>query len=121
MNKIKYLCLLLIIIKCNAWVPIDSSTDPGKITAMTEYNANLGRMALILGNIAQAADVADKISKINNLQSTMSSATALCNLCTKNDTAQIQNYVNNINGNLCDQFNLAYTNLTGLYNIKIHC
>lgn len=95
----------------NAIVPTtDVAQQLDDKTTMANYGAQVSSS---LGKINSAITAADQIKNLQGLQKLQAGST-LCELCTQSDRAQLEAYKNSINTDLCSQFSLAYTNITGI-------
>lgn len=113
------LILSTISISSFAMVPITTSLDPSALEAAA---LAASQASTYMQQISQAKTVVDQVQGLRGLQQLQSAGTGLCNLCNKSDQAQLTEYVNNINGDLCTQFSNSMQNLgaakQGLENIS---
>lgn len=113
------LILSTISISSFAMVPITTSLDPNAISAAA---LAASQASTYMQQISQAKTVVDQIQGLRGLQQLQSAGEGLCNLCNQTDQAQLTEYVNNINGDLCTQFSNSMQNLgaaqRGLQNIS---
>ncbi len=68
-----------------------------------------------MGKIQQTMSSVDQLKNLQGLQK-LQAGGQLCQLCNASDSAQLQDYRNSINTDLCSQFSNAYQNLTGVTN-----
>lgn len=108
MKKLLLIVLTITSISSYAMVPITTSLDPNALSAAATVSANAGTY---LNQIQQAQSVATQIQGLHGLQQLQTAGSGLCNLCNPTDQAQLQSYLNNINGDLCTQFSNAMSNL----------
>jgi len=113
------LILSTISISSFAMVPITTSLDPNALSAAA---LAASQASTYMQQISQAKTVVDQIQGLRGLQQLQSAGEGLCNLCNQTDQAQLTEYVNNINGDLCTQFSNSMQNLgaaqRGLQNIS---
>lgn len=104
--------MLLIIWKLAfAVVPVADVTQQAQDTStMAHYSAQVRSSLNKIGKLMSAADQVKNLQGLQKLQA----GTALCELCTNSDREHLQAYMNSINSDLCSQFSLAYTNITGI-------
>lgn len=108
MNKLLIILLAGISLSSYAIVPITTSLDPNALSAAASVAANAGTY---LNQIQQAQSVASQIQALHGLQQLQTAGSGLCNLCNQTDKAQLQAYLNNVNGDLCTQFSNAMSNM----------
>lgn len=108
MNKLVLPVLLMISISSYAMVPITTALDPNGLSAAATATANAGTY---LNQIQQAQTIATQVQALHGLQQLQAAGSGLCNLCSPSDQAQLQLYLNNINGDLCTQFSNAMSNM----------
>lgn len=118
----KYLLLLTVAISTAYAVVPTTDVGPTGIRSsqeMTNDAATMGQyvasVGSTMGKIQQTYQVAEQMKNLQGLQK-LQGAGALCELCNATDQAQLNNYRNSINTDLCSQFSLAYQNLTGVTN-----
>ena len=118
-KKILYVVLSLSFINVYAVVPT-TDVGPSGIKASKDMASDGATMAgyiasvtTTIGKIGKAMTVADQVQKLQGLQK-LNTTASLCQLCTKTDKAQLLEYANNINDDLCSQFSSAYQNATGI-------
>lgn len=118
----KYLLLLTVAISTAYAVVPTTDVGPTGIRSsqeMTNDAATMGQyvasVGSTMGKIQQTYQVTEQMKNLQGLQK-LQGAGALCQLCTATDQAQLNNYRNSINDDLCSQFSLAYQNLTGVTN-----
>lgn len=68
-----------------------------------------------MSKIQQTMSAVDQLKNLQGLQK-LQAGGQLCQLCNASDSAQLQDYRNSINTDLCSQFSNAYQNLTGVTN-----
>lgn len=90
-----------------ALVPITTALDPNGMSAAATAAANAGTY---LSQIQQAKTIATQVQALQGLQQLQAAGNGLCNLCNPSDQAQLQSYLNSINGDLCTQFSNAMNN-----------
>lgn len=121
MKKNTFILLYFLVSSCFAIVPTmdvgvvgtKASSDMAKdATTMASYVASVGTT---MGQIGRTMDAAKQLQNLQGLQK-LQAAGNLCALCTQTDQAQLQNYQNSIDDDLCSQFSNAYRNLTGVTN-----
>ena len=117
----KYIVFILILQRCFAVV---ATTDIGPAgqratqqtaqdtATMSSYVASI---TSTMGKINDTLSITQQMKNLQGLQK-LQAAGALCQLCTKNDQAQLHSYQQSINDDLCSQFSLSYKNLTGIKN-----
>lgn len=72
-------------------------------------------MATTMNKMNSTMSSVEQLKNLKGLQK-LQGASDLCTLCTKTDQAQLQSYSTSINDDLCSQFSIAYSNLTGVKN-----
>ena len=111
----RQLVFLLLVIYSNtvmAIVPtIDQQQLKNDITTMASYGATIGAY---MAKISQAITAVDQVRQLRGLQQVEAAGKAICALCTPVEEYNLQNYINNINDDLCSQFSFAMENITGL-------
>lgn len=108
MNGLLLVVLINMAAASHALVPITTSMDPNAISAAATTAANAGSY---LTQIQQAQTVAEQVQSLKGLQQLQAAGDGLCNLCNQSDQAQLQAYLNNVNGDLCTQFSNAMSNM----------
>lgn len=107
MNNFLFVILINLSAASHALVPITTSMDPNALSAAATAAANAGTY---LTQIQQAQTVATQVQALQGLQKLQTAGNGLCNLCNPTDQAQLQSYLNSINGDLCTQFSNAMNN-----------
>lgn len=108
MHKLVLSILLMVSISSYAMVPITTALDPNSLSAAATAASNAGTY---LNQIQQAKTIVNQVQALQGLQQLQAAGSGLCNLCTPSDQAQLQSYLNNINGDLCTQFSNAMSNM----------
>lgn len=83
------------------------STDE---TTLAQYGAQISSY---LSQMTTTMNAYDQVKNLNGLKSVQGAGTQLCALCNKSDLASLHQYANDVNSDLCSQFSLAMTNITG--------
>lgn len=107
MKKFLLFILAFYSLSSYALVPITTVMDPNSMSAAATAAANAGTY---LTEIQQAQNVATQVQALQGLQKLQAAGSGLCNLCNPTDQAQLQSYLNSINGDLCTQFSNAMNN-----------
>lgn len=81
------------------------------ILAMSGY---VTAITTAMNNLGQGVDIAVQISNLQSLQDVAKVGGAICKLCNKSEQKQLQDYINQVNDDLCSQFGLAIHNITGI-------
>lgn len=108
MKKFLLLILTFYSMYSFALVPITTAMDPIGMSAAATAASNAGSY---LNQIQQAKTIATQIQGLQGLQQLQAAGPGLCNLCKPTDQAQLQSYMNNVNGDLCTQFSNAMSNM----------
>ena len=112
MYKLFYLFFGFLILPVFAIIPtIDQYQLSSDISTMTNYSSTI---ASYLSNISKATTSVEQVRQLHGLQQVEAIGNSLCALCTQVDEKKLQNYVNNINDDLCSHFAFAVRNITGL-------
>ncbi|MDQ5921637.1 MAG: hypothetical protein QG673_1696 [Pseudomonadota bacterium] len=115
-GNIKYKIISFVLIYClTAWayavVPTtdiyQQSTDT---TTLAQYSAQVGTY---LSQMTSTMNAYDQVKNLQGLQSVQGAGTQVCALCNKSDIASLSQYSTNVNSDLCSQFSLAMSNITG--------
>lgn len=80
--------------------------------AMLSYRSYVVTNAL--NNLGQVADIAGQIASVQSFQDALKVGGEICQLCSASDKQKLQNYVNQVNTDLCSQVGYAYKNITGI-------
>ncbi len=115
--------LIAIIVSTNVYAVVPTTdVGPAGIRAAaqtTNDTATMGQyvasVSNTMNNIQKTYEVTNQLQNLQGLQK-LQGASSLCELCTASDSAQLNDYRNSINTDLCSQFSLAYKNLTGVTN-----
>lgn len=83
------------------------STDT---TTLAQYSAQVGTY---LSQMTSTMNAYDQVKNLQGLQSVQGAGTQICALCNKSDIASLSQYSTNVNSDLCSQFSLAMSNITG--------
>ena len=75
-----------------------------------EYAAQVSGYLTQIGNTMNAAQ---QVQNLRGLSAVQGAGSQLCALCNKSDLASLNQYANDINGDLCSQFSNALSNITG--------
>jgi hypothetical protein len=112
--------LLLLSIICINSFAIVSTQDIGVVQEIAQDKVTMGSyvasVSSTMNKISQTMDAANQLKNLKGLQGISGAGKTLCQLCTKSEQDQLQNYVSTINDDLCSQFSNAYHNLTGITN-----
>lgn len=79
-------------------------------TTLLQYTAQI---PTYLSQMNSAMNAANQVRGLQGLSQVQGAGQALCTLCTANDLNSMQNYVNQVNTDLCSQFSVALSNITG--------
>lgn len=94
-----------------AVVPTSDVYVMGQDTStLTGYAA---QVPAYLSQMSSTMNAANQVQNLHGLAQVQGAGQAVCSLCNANDLASMRNYVNQVNGDLCSQFSLALTNITG--------
>ena len=112
----KLLSMILIITGATAYaiVPTMDTYIMGQDTATA--GAYAAQVPTYLSQMTSAMNAVNQVQGLKGLAAVQGAGTQICNLCNANDLASMQNYVNQVNGDLCSQFSQALTNITGSQN-----
>jgi hypothetical protein len=106
-----YMFYALCIANVSAVVPTtDVKQEIDDITAMKSYTAHI---ASIVYNIGQAVDIAEQIRNLKSLEDVERAGGAICKLCSSTERFQLQQYINQVNDDLCSQFGTAMQSVIG--------
>lgn len=112
--KKKLICFLLSIGFLQSGYTVVPTVDVEQriedIDAMKTYTA---KIATIVYNIGQAVDIAEQLSNLKSLQDVEQAGGAICKLCSTTEQMQIQQYVNQVNDDLCSQFGMVMQSVSG--------
>jgi hypothetical protein len=119
----KYLLLILATLSITSYAIVPTTdVGPAGIRAGTETAndaATMGQyvtsVSSTMNKIQQTYDVTNQMKNLQGLQK-LNGGGQLCELCNASDSAQLSDYRNSINTDLCSQFSLAFRNLTGVTN-----
>lgn len=106
--------ILLIFLSANAFaiVPtVDENVVSKDLTTMNTYIASINGY---LTSMSQAMTVAQQITQLQSLGQIQSMADQLCLGCATTDIQKLEDYINNVNDDLCTQFSWAIKNITGV-------
>lgn len=109
----KFLTLLLYsTLSYGIGVPVVDTAVLAKDTAtMVQYS---GTIASTISKITSGMTVVDQLKNVKTLNDASNISGNICQLCSKSDIQQLQQYSNNINSELCGQFSTAYSNIKGV-------
>jgi len=111
MKKLYLISVIFILNNIYAAVPVVDIAQKAKdMSTMAQYSAQIGKSINKINTLMNAAEQVKNLQGLQKLQA----GTTICELCTKSDQVQLQSYLNSINTDLCSQFSLAYTNITGI-------
>ncbi|MCC2624518.1 MAG: hypothetical protein K0R14_391 [Burkholderiales bacterium] len=66
--------------------------------------------------ISEAVDIATQLRELKSLQDVERAGGAICQLCSKSGQLALQEYLNQVNDDLCSQFSTAINNMIGVQN-----
>ena len=108
----KIILLMFLANNALAIVPtIDQNILSKDLATMNTYLATVDGY---LSTMSQAMSIAQQVSQLHSLQQLQSVGTQICALCSPTDTENLQNYIKNVNDDLCSQFSWSIQNITGL-------
>lgn len=111
MKKIILIGSMIIMGNAFAEVPVVDSYNV--TTDTTTSSAYLAQIPGYLAQMKTAMNAAQQVQALQGLQSVQGAGSQLCALCNAQDLAKIQNYIGQVNGDLCSQFSSALSNITG--------
>ncbi len=102
---------LLVSIQAFAVVPTTDMYQVGQDTTTT--SGYVAQIPSYLNQMNSAMNAADQVSALKGLQQVSGAGQALCQLCDAKQLSTMQDYVQQVNGDLCSQFSYALSNITG--------
>ncbi len=108
----KIILLMFLVNNAIAIVPtIDQNIVSKDLVTMNTYLTTINGY---LSNMSQAMSIAKQVSQLRSLQQLQSVGTQICALCSPTDKENLQNYIKNVNDDLCSQFSWSIQNITGV-------
>ena len=89
---------------------IDVNQEAQDTTTTLSYAAQIPGY---LNQMNSAMNAAQQVSALKGLQQVSGAGQTLCQLCDAKQLNTMQNYVDQVNGDLCSQFSYAMSNITG--------
>jgi hypothetical protein len=111
MKKTMILLTMLMISNVFSVVPTTDIYQQSTDTATTAQYA--GQVSAYLGQIGSTMNAAQQVQSLKGLAAVQGAGNQLCTLCNKSDIAALNQYSNDINGDLCSQFSASLSNITG--------
>lgn len=111
MKKLVFASLFFISLSAYAVVPTTDIYQSAQDTTTTS-----GYVAQIPGYLSKmntTMNAAQQVQSLHGLAAVQGAGSQICNMCNASDLASMQNYVKEINGDLCSQFSAALSNITG--------
>lgn len=90
---------------------IDENIFGQDVSAMASYGAILGGY---LSNLGTDLTAAQQIGQLHGLAQLSQAGVLVCDLCSKVQMQQLQQYVDQVNNDLCQQFAWSMQNITGI-------
>lgn len=114
MKKLLSIILTITTMATYAVVPTTDIYVVGQDTATA--GAYAAQIPTYLSQMNSAMNAAQQVQGLKGLAAIQGAGSQLCNLCNASDLLTMQNYVNQVNGDLCSQFSNALSNITGSQN-----
>ena len=114
MKKLLSVILVIASAASYAFVPTtDVAVAAQDVATQTAYT---GQITTYLSQIGSTMNAAQQVSGLKGLAAVQGAGSQLCALCNQSDLASLNQYATDINSDLCSQFSLALSNITGAKN-----
>lgn len=109
-------CMICILFVTNvsAVVPtVDVNQAAQDVDAISR---SVGEIAQKLSKIGEIVDIGVQISELKSLQDVEKVGGAICKLCSNSAQQELEQYINQVNDDLCSQFSFAMKSIVGVQN-----